>query len=396
MARLTLRERIFGRAEDRTLTSQTIPATMLTTAPGEVTPEKSLQIADAYACIRALSDAAASLPLIPYRRTESGRERIESGRIVELLNRPSAGMTQANLIGQLVAHLNTHGNAYLGKFRDGEEVVQLAALIPDRVRPEIVNDRILFEVTGPKGERTVCTERDIVHIKGMTTNGLTGLSPVRQARIALGLSDQLTKHASTFFENEATPRGLLKLQKFAADQTDLDALRTAWETEHKGNPHRIAVIGGEADFQAISMNLDDAQFLEQRRLSSVEVARIFRVPGWIVGAPPPEGSLTYSNVESQALDFLRYSVRPWLIVIEQAISNDRDLMRERQFVEFLLDALLRADSRTRAEIYTRALDPVTGWMTRDEVRTRENLPTEGVPGPAPTNGRGDPDWVDVF
>ena len=113
----------------------------------------------------------------------------------------------------------------------------------------------------------------------------------------------------------------------------------------------------------------------------MEVARIFRVPPWMIGADPGE-SLTYSNVESQSLSFVTYSLRPWLVAIEQAISADADLCPGSLYVEFLLDALLRADSAARASFYTAALDPLTGWMTRQEVRERENLEPEPAGDPA--------------
>jgi len=96
------------------------------------------------------------------------------------------------------------------------------------------------------------------------------------------------------------------------------------------------------------------------------------VPPWIVGAKDG-GSLTYANSENQALHFVTYSLRPWLVAIEQAFSADRDLFMERTSCEFLLDAVIRADSATRAQVYTAALNPETGWMTRAEVRRLENL-----------------------
>ncbi len=123
------------------------------------------------------------------------------------------------------------------------------------------------------------------------------------------------------------------------------------------------------------MPADDAQLLEQRKLSATEIARIFRVPPWIVGAEGG-GSMTYSNVEQESLHFATYSLRPWLVAIEQALSADADLFAAGSYCEFLIEGLLRADSKTRSEIYTAALDPITGWMTREEVRRLENLEPE--------------------
>jgi len=385
-----MRERIFGSTEERTLTQETVPAVMLKGGPvGAVTPRNGLDIADVYACVRALADAAASLPLLTYARQQEGRKRLEpTERVAELLTRPSPNMTQSALIGQIVAHLNQFGNAYVGKFRDENgDVAQLACMQPDRVRPELRAGMPFFEVTGIKGEKSTHSAQDIVHIKALTTDGILGLSPIKQAQIALGLSGQLAEHAAYFFANDARPSGVLKVKRYAGTDTeDIDKLTKGFNEQHKGvkNAHKIAVIGGDADFVPFSIPLDDAQFLEQRKLSATEVARIFRVPPWVIGAESGE-SMTYSNVESQAMQFVTYSLRPWLVQIEQALSGDPDLFLPHQYCEFLLDALLRADSKTRSEVYTRALDPITGWMTRAEVRERENLEPEpdGAPaGPA--------------
>ncbi len=114
------------------------------------------------------------------------------------------------------------------------------------------------------------------------------------------------------------------------------------------------------------------QFVEQRHLSTAEVARIFRIPVWMIGGTSGD-SMTYSNTESQALSFVTFTLRPWLVAIEQAITGHSSLCRGGVYVEFLLDALLRADSKTRAEVYALALDPAKGWMDRNEVRRLENL-----------------------
>jgi HK97 family phage portal protein len=158
-----------------------------------------------------------------------------------------------------------------------------------------------------------------------------------------------------------------------------------WEAGHRGlsNAHRIAVVAGEASFEPVSMPLDDAEFLSQRKLSATEVARIFRVPAWIVSAEDG-GSMTYSNTEQQALHFATYSLRPWLVLIEQSLSADADLFASNQYAEFVLDGLLRSDALTRAAVYEKALNPVTGWMNREEVRRLENLDPEPAGRPAPT------------
>ena len=275
-----------------------------------------------------------------------------------------------------MTHLLLFGNAYLGKFRDTEgHVSQLALLHPDRVTPELRAGQPVYTVNDGRGRRSEHGVDDVIHIRALSTDGLLGLSPVRECRVALSLSQGLAEQAAMFFENGARPTGILKAP--AGQDETLKRISEAWSMRHAGtrNAHRIAVISGEVEFTAITGPLDDLQFVEQRHLSTAEIARVFRVPPWMVGASSGD-SMTYSNTESQALSFVTHSLRPWLVLIEQAISEDSDLAPGALYVEFLLDALLRADSATRSDVYTRALDPLTGWMTREEVRRLENLDPE--------------------
>jgi len=383
MASRTTRRRWLSRrgdhGEDRTLTAQSVPPACLQGAtsgpyPPPTSPVNALAIGDVWACVRVLADAAASLPLIAYRRTTTGRVRY-SGRVVDLLDRPSPATTQANLVAQMVGHLALYGNAYIGKVKDGDGVVtSLVLLSPDRIVPQIKAGEPLYTYTPVYGAQTVLTGGDVIHVRTLSTDGLMGLSPIRQCRTALGLATGLGQHAYSFFQNDARPSGILKVQSPGSDAESLRDLKTAWEGRHSGagNAHRIAVVSGEVAFTPISVPLDDVEFVEQRRLSTAEIARIFRVPPWMIGASSDD-SMTYSNVEQQALSFVTYSLRPYLVVIEQAITNDPDLSPQTVYSEFLIDAVLRSDAATRAAIWTQALDPATGWMTKAEVRERENL-----------------------
>jgi HK97 family phage portal protein len=354
-----------------------------------VSQDAALQIADIYACVRCLSDAAASVPLIAYRRTDGGRQRLHQGFLPELLQRPSPSSSQPNLVGQLLLHLNLYGNGYIAKYRDDAgRIAQLGLLHPDLVEPELVAGEPRYVVTDAKtGRQSKHDSGDLVHVKAMSSDGLKGLSPIAQCRLAVSLSKGMGEYAEAFIRNGLRPSGILRLPTGTAEQ--MSKAREIITEEHAGaaNAHKIAIVKGDAEWTALSVAAEDAQFVEQRRLSTAEIARIFRIPPWMIGAASGD-SYTYSNTESQALAFVVHSLRPWLVLIESAFSNDRDLCSQNQYVEFLLDALLRADSKTRSEVYTAALNPITGWMTRDEVRRLENLEQETVPIPIPqaTNG----------
>jgi len=376
---------MFGRRrakiEDRAMTRDTIPSVFLPDS-GAVSlgPHASMRVADCFACIRALADAAASLPLIAYRRTDQGRVRA-GGRVQELIDNPAPATTTAGLIGQLMAHLNLYGNCYLGKFRDADgRIAQLAPLPPETVTPKIENGQVRYTVLTETGVEEVGVE-DILHVRApLSEDGLVGLSPIRQGADVLTLSRTLTDHAVDTMKRGARLSGVLTTPADQpVDPDNVEQIRTQISESWTGdqNSGAIALITGGLSFTQLSMPLSDAQFVEQRQLSAQEIARIFRVPPWIIGAPSGD-SMTYSNVEQQTLAFATFSLKPWLVVIEQALTADPDLMPSTMYVEFLLDGLLRSDAKTRAEIYSLALDPEKGWMNRDEVRRAENLPSEGT------------------
>jgi HK97 family phage portal protein len=346
----------------------------------EVTPSTALAIADVWAAVRVLCDAASSLPLHVYRKTEQGRERVASGRLVELLDRPGPGTTQADLVSTLMAHALIFGGAFLAKYRRDGEIAQLGLLSPEQVTPELENGRLRFRYDPGTGPQQMLTEADVVYVRGLSMDGVRGLSAVSQAARVIGLSDELVKHALSYFQvsdagGVPRPAGVLKVNPGMGEtgrQRELEGLRA------ESKPHGILVASGEIDYLDIAGNLDSAQFVEQRRLVATEIARAFRIPPYMIGAPTSD-SLTYSTVEQQSLDFVRFSLQPWLRRVELAITHDRDLCFQQQFVRFELDALLRPDSAGRAAFYEKALDPISGWLSRDEVRRLEDLEPEAKP-----------------
>lgn len=367
-------------AEDRALPTPDVRPGLWqpTTAPLNVTTSNALRVSDAYACVRVLADSVSSLPLHVYRRTEQGRVPAGAGaRAVQLLNRPSPGSTGVDLISQVMVHLNVHGDAFVGKYRADGEIVQLACIPPDSVQVELSGQRIVYTLDTIHG-RTEHGPDDILHIKAMSLDGLRGMSPVTQCRVALGLSSSLQQSAKVFTEQGSKPSGVLTVA--SGNQGAADQLKAGWQGQHGGveNMHRVAVLSGDVTFTPVEFSADDSQFLQQRELSAREVARVFRVPAWAIDAPTGD-SLTYANVGEQNRALVTHSLRPWLVRIERAISNDADLCPGGTYVQFDLDGLLRADAKTRAETYEKALNPDTGWMRRDEVRELEDLAPEGAP-----------------
>jgi HK97 family phage portal protein len=180
-----------------------------------------------WACVKVLADAAASVPLIAYRRSDDGRKRLGSGRLASLLERPAPATTQANLVAQAVAHLTLYGNAYVGKFRDENGLLeQIACLSPENVTVELIAGTPRYTVTDPKtGRESYHGEEDIVHVKSLSTDGLVGLSPIRSCRVALSLASNLGEHAEAFFENGA-PRSSLSRRSSSEPEAPSSAMGT--------------------------------------------------------------------------------------------------------------------------------------------------------------------------
>jgi len=370
-------ELIDSRTESRALP---VPAERPPLLPWSTTPIRQistsnvLRVADAFAAIRVLADSISTLPLKVYRRTPEGRIPAgDDSRAVQLLNRPTPGSTTVDLISQVVTHVNVYGDAFLGKYKADGEIVQLGLIHPERVQVELRGQRMVYTLDS----RTEHGPDDILHIKAMSLDGLRGMSPVTQCRTALGLNESLRESSRQFFEQGSRPSGILTVPPGSSAE-GLERDFEAWRNQHAGldKMHRVAVIDGEAKFEPVAFNADDSQFMQSREFSTREICRIFRVPAWAVDGASGD-SLTYANTTEQARALVTYSLRPWIVRIERAISSDSDLCPGQTFVEFELGGLLRADAKTRAEVYATALDPISGWMSRPEIRALENLPPEG-------------------
>lgn len=372
--------------EERALTSVDLPWMAPPTAAGiAVSPEAALRLPTVLACIRLLAETASTLPLKSYRRSPDGREPFE-GRIARLLERPSPGNTQANLITQVVASLAARGNAFIGKFRgESGEVEQLALIPASHVAVELVGGAPVYTVSGAHGV-TSHDAADIVHLKLLSTDGITGLSPLGQAREALGLAAATDETASSLFRNQANPKGVLTVAGGPGEDEALENLRAGFSARHGGSrgAGRVAVLTGDVKFTAVSLTPADAELLAQRKYSATETCRLMRVPPHLVAAAQDGASMTYSNVESEGLNFLRFSLEPYLVLLQQALSADRDLCPPAVYCEFVRDALMRPDAATRAAVFEKALNPSTGWMRRDEIRALENLPAEPAAIPSIT------------
>ena len=207
------------------------------------------------------------------------------------------------------------------------------------------------------------------HVVGLGFDGLIGHSPIAMAKNAIGLSLAAEEYGSSFFSNSGTPSGVLEHPGVLKEP---EKVRDAWNDAYggSGNAHKVAVLEEGMKFSAISINPQDAQFLETRKFQVNEICRIFRVPPHMIADLEKS---SFNNIEQQSLDFVTNTIRPWLVRIEQSIFQQLLTEKEQEslFVKFNVDGLLRGDFQSRMNGY--AVGIQNGFMSPNDVRELEDL-----------------------
>ena len=321
--------------------------------------DRALRHNAVWASVRLLSETVATLPLDVY---DAGTRRQVD--LPELLRTPAAGMGLPDWLGQVMVSLLLRGNAYgvvIGRSGLALAPTQVEIVSPDRMQVTTTPDgRIEYRLGGQVVDRS-----DVWHLRGLQSPGChLGLSPVEYARQTIGLGLAVEHYGSRWFSDNGMPSGVITT---AADlsQDEVTRLQSSWYAARART--KVAVMTGGGTFTPLSLAPDESQFVESRRLSVSEVARIFGVPPEMIGGESG-GSLTYSNVEQRSLDFLTYSVGPWLARIEAAVT----LLIPGFYCKFNTGALIRTDLKTRYEAHAIAL--ASGFLTVDEVRELEDRP----------------------
>ncbi len=355
------------------------------TASGvQVDEEKALTYTAVFACVRILAEGVASLPLPVYRRlTPRGKARATDHHLYRLLHdAPNPEMTSLTWRETSEAHVALWGNAYCEiEYDNGERPKHLWPITPKRVKATRPDPKgpLVYEVRLPKGGVTKLPARQMFHIPGLSLNGSTGLSVIGLAREAVGLGLATEEFGARFFSGNAIPGAVLEHPGALSDNAH-DRLKESWEDKHRGleQSHRLDILEEGMKFTQIGVPPEDAQFLETRKFQVNEIARLFHIPPHMIGDLE---RATFSNIEQQSLEFVIYTLRPWLVRWEQALKQQLFTEQEREslFPEFLIDGLLRGDTESRFRAY--AIGRTWGWMSADDIRELENM------NPLP-NGRG--------
>lgn len=348
---------------------------------GKTVNERSaMQMTAVYSCVRILAEAVAGLPLHLYRyKEDGGKERAIDNNLYHLLHdEPNKEMSSFIFRETLMTHLLLWGNAYAQIIRNGKgEVVALYPLMPNKMQVDRDENGELYyiytrssdEAKTMDGVTVYLTPRDVLHIPGLGFDGLVGYSPIAMAKNAIGLAIATEEYGAKFFANGAAPSGVLEHPGTIKDPS---RLRENWNSTFGGsaNSGKVAVLEEGMKYTPISISPEQAQFLETRKFQIDEIARIFRVPPHMVGDLEKS---SFSNIEQQSLEFVKYTLDPWVIRWEQSLS--RALLNEdekrKYFFKFNLEGLLRGDYESRMSGY--AVARQNGWMSANDIRELENM-----------------------
>lgn len=352
-----------------------------TTSGKTVNERTAMQTTAVYACVRILSEAVAGLPLHIYRyRSDGGKERIPLHPLYHLLHdEPNPEMTSFVFRETLMSHLLLWGNAYAQVVRNGRgQAFALYPLLPSKMDvSRAANGELLYtyyrdaDETGlnPKGGYITLRRDEVLHIPGLGFDGLIGYSPIAMAKNAIGMSLATEEYGASFFANGANPGGVLEHPGVIKD---IGRVKESWNSAYQGsgNAHKIAVLEEGMKFQAIGIPPEQAQFLETRKFQINEIARIYRIPPHMVGDLEKS---SFSNIEQQSLEFVKYTLDPWVVRWEQSLQQSLLLPSEKPslFIRFNLDGLLRGDYQSRMNGY--AVGRQNGWMSANDIRELEDM-----------------------
>lgn len=335
---------------------------------GPMTVERALRLAPVFAAGNLLAGSIAGLPMQAYRKSGDTRARIS---LPSLLRNPTARGTMHDWMYRCVISLVYRGNA-----------VGLVTSMDQHAYPTTIewldpNDIYVLD-SNPSGpgsysnptwyyRGTIVPQEMLVHIPWFVLPGkIWGLTPIEAyaTTVNTGLSAQNFK--ADWFGNGNVPKGHLKNTAKTLQVTEADAIKTRFKQSVKGGD--VFVSGSDWEYTGFSVSASDAQFIETMRLTATQIATIYGIPPEMIGGETGK-SMTYQNVEQQSINFVQFTLLPWLTRLEAAFSA---LLPQPQYVRFNVNGFIRADLKTRYEAHHLAV--TDGWMTRDEVRELEDRP----------------------
>lgn len=354
---------------------------LATKSKQNVTPESALQSTAVYACVRVLAETIASLPLMIYRRKpDGGREPAQEHYLYHILHDiPNPQQSSFEYREMLMGHISLRGNAYSFLERDGGgRILNIYPLNPASMRVYLFNGKHIYEYSPPAEPMRIYSEDDIWHWKGLSNDGIIGLSPIALAREAIGIGLSAEEHEARLMDNSARTSGILEYPGKLAEDARKRLKDSLEESQTGSNLYRTMILEGGLKWSQVGMTNIDAQFLQLRNFQVEDICRVFRVPSILI--QHPDNTIASASAEQFFLSFTQHSIRPWCVRIEQ--SANKALLtptdRKKYFIELKIDGLLRGDLATRYGAYQ--IGRLNGWLSVNDIRALENMNPVAVGG----------------
>ncbi|MFU0831705.1 MAG: Phage portal protein [Oscillospiraceae bacterium] len=349
--------------------------TILSKVGIHINAQNALQTTAVFACVRLLSESIASLPLFLYRKTETGKEKATDMPIYEVLHDVPNPETDSFQFWQaFVANMLIYGRGYAEVVRNNAgHIVQMWNITTPfvRVQRNSETQELEYVITPSGKERFILRKDQIFRVDWFSMDSLNAFRPLELAQNAIGLSEAAEEFASNYFKNGANVGGIIEYPDVLRDN-DLEQYKKDVRKEYSGlsNAARLLFLEQGAKFQKVSNTPEESQMLETRKFQVEEVARFYNVPLHMVGDLE---HATFSNIEQMSLNYVIYTLRPYLVRIERAITAQLLMPQERSiyFPKFSVEGLLRGDYKSRMEGY--AVARQNGWMSANDIRELEDM-----------------------
>lgn len=369
---LSLRMNLSAKSDGRWLGSADDLGTVFN---GRVTEEKALGIDAVFACVNLYARTLASMPLLLYEKTPDGKRRAVNHPLYRLLhNEPNPNMTSHNFRKIMEASLKLWGNAYAWiEFDNSWRVKYLWPLLPGNVFPQrsLQTGELFYDAVLYNGESRRFRAYEMVHIPGLGFDGISGRSPVRQFAETMGFNLDIKSYGRKFFKNGARPSGVLQHPGSLSEEAQ-KRLENKFDKRYSGieNTGKTILLEEGMTYHQIGVPPEEAQFIESRKYSVEEIARIYGVPPHMIGDLE---HATFSNIESQDINFAKHSIVPECVNWEQELMRKllNDDEQARYEIEFNMEGLVRGDMESRYRAY--AIGRQWGFLTADDIRAKENM-----------------------
>lgn len=342
------------------------------TSSKRITPDNALSLSAVYACVKVISETIGTLPLNLYKIEGEKRTVAKEHPLYSILKYyPNPYMNYTQLIEALTSSMLLRGNGYLNPVKTrGGQTAEIEFIKPQNITIDDTTSTPFYRYQSST-KSAIFKYDELINIPYFTTDGIHGITPIEECKNSLDLANSSEEFGKNFYDNGAMPMGVIQTPFSFPNEETLSRFRSGWDKNYGGNnKFKTAVLEGGATYNGIPIKNSDAQYIEGRQFSVQDIARMFRVPPHLIG---DLSKATFSNIEQQAMEFEKYTIRPLVTKIEAAFNQRllTDKEKPTHFFKFNTSALLRGDMKSRYESYN--IGRNAGFLSVNEIRALEDL-----------------------